>query len=610
VRRKHWITFLILCAFALTSRLCVARLLANDEPGDARVYSRLAVNLLEQHSYSTDEAPPYAPSFIRLPGYPLFLAAVYAAFGHGNDAAARTVQALVDTASCLIVAALAFLWFPSEARKARAALVAFLLAILCPFTVIYTATILTETLTTFLALALALSATLALRAQSRRAQIMWWVVAGLCAGSVIMVRPDGGLFAAGVGVTLVLAHLFGARAVQADSNTKSQAETRPKSHTESQTETQAEARAETQAELKTETRAEASVETRAEAWGEKRAGVCVARRLARAFVCGLVFTAVTVLLMLPWTLRNERVFQVFQPLAPFYATMPDEFVARGYYRWARTWIDDQRYIDPLLWKLNQRPIRIGQIPDKAFDSPEERARVAALLEQYDRTPPGASDENSDEAETADADSDKDDSDKDDTDEDKAGDDSKDSDDDSSEESGDEQDEDDEGKQGSAESPPPRMTPEIDAEFARLADERVARAPLRYYLWLPLKRAGALWFDTHSDFYPFNGELLPLDDLDYDLQQQFWLPLFTALTWAYTLLGVAGMWVLWRARRRGAWVWLALALLLTVPRLAYMSTLENPEPRYVVELFPFLAALGGVALASLRRRKTQTNATDE
>jgi 4-amino-4-deoxy-L-arabinose transferase-like glycosyltransferase len=602
VRRKHWITFLLLFAFALTSRLCVARRLANDEPGDARVYSRLAVNFLEQHAYSTDEAPPYAPSFIRLPGYPLFLAAVYAAFGHGNDAAARTVQALVDTASCLIVAALAFLWYPSEARKARAALLAFLLAIICPFTVIYTATILTETLTTFLALALALAATLALRAQSRRAQIMWWVVAGLCAGSVIMVRPDGGLFAAGVGVTLVLAHLFGARAVQADSNTKSQAETRPKSHAAPRTEAQAEARAETQAEVTTETRAE----TRE----EKRADVSVARRFASALVCGLIFTAVTVLLMLPWTLRNERVFHVFQPLAPFYATMPDEFVARGYYRWARTWIDDQRYIDPLLWKLNQRPIRIGQIPDKAFDSPEERARVAALLDRYDQTPPGASDEDSGEAETADADSDKDDSDKDDADEDKAGDDSKDNDDDSSDEAGDEQDEDDEGKQGSAERPPARMTPEIDAEFARIAEERVARAPLRYYLWLPLKRAGALWFDTHSDFYPFNGELLPLGDLDYDLHQQFWLPLFAGLTWLYTLLGVAGMWVLWRGRRVGALVWLALALLLTVPRLAYMSTLENPEPRYVVELFPFLAALGGLALASLRRRRAQTNAADE
>lgn len=581
MRKKHWIIFLLLFAFALTSRLCVARLLANDEPGDARVYSRLAVNLLEQHAYSADEGPPYAPTYIRLPGYPLFLAAVYAAFGHGNDAAARTAQALLDTASCLFVAALAFLWQPAEARKVRAAALALALAVVCPFTVIYTATILTETLTIFLALALTLAATLALRARARRARIMWWTVAGLCAGSVIMVRPDGGLFAAGAGVTLVLAYLFGAHVSRADSN----AEFRADLHAESLPNVQA------------ETRAGVRLARRLD-------GVSTARRLARAFAFGSVFAAATVLLMLPWTIRNERVFQVFQPLAPFYATMPDEFVPRGYHRWVRTWIDDPRYIDPLLWKLDQKPIRIGQIPDKAFDSPEERARVAALLDRYNQTPPGASDENSDEAETAGAGSDKDDSDKDDADEDKAGDDSKDND-DSSDEAGDDQQDEDEG-QGSAESQNVRMTPEIDAEFARLADERVRRAPARYYLWLPLKRAGALWFDTHSDFYAFNGELLPLEDLDYDLHQQLWLPLFAGLTWVYTLLGVAGAWALWRGRRTGAWMWLALALLLTVPRLAFMSTLENPEPRYVVELFPFLVALGGVALASLQRRKLRTD----
>lgn len=571
MRRKHWIIFLLLFAFALTSRLCVARLLANDEPGDARVYSQLARNVLEQHVYSADSEPPYAPTYIRLPGYPLFLAAVYAAFGHGNDAAVRTAQALLDTASCLFVAALALLWQPAEARKARAAAFALALAALCPFTVIYTATVLTETLTTFLALALALAATLALGAQSRRAQILWWVAAGLCAGSVIMVRPDGGLFAAGAGLTLVLAHLFGARA----------------------------ARAESQA----ETRAESRAESRAMSRAETCARVGVARRLTRAFVCGSVFTAATVLVMLPWTFRNERVFHVFQPLAPFYATMPDEFVARGYDRWVRTWIDDERYIDPLLWKLNQRPIRIGQIPDKAFDSPDERARVAALLERYNQTPPASPGDNPDDASAA-ADNAGDDKD-----ENEAGDDSG-GDDDSTDEAGDdEQDEDKEGGE-SAERPHVRMTPEIDAEFAQLAEERVRRAPLRYYLWLPLKRAGALWFDTHSDFYPFNGELLPLDDLDYDLHQQIWLPLFAALTWVYTLLGAAGMWALWRGRRAGACVWLALALLLTVPRLAFMSTLENPEPRYVVELFPFLAALGGVALACLRRRVKQTRAEAE
>jgi hypothetical protein len=42
----------------------------------------------------------------------------------------------------------------------------------------------------------------------------------------------------------------------------------------------------------------------------------------------------------------------------------------------------------------------------------------------------------------------------------------------------------------------------------------------------------------------------------------------------------------------------LAALMTLPRLAFFSTLENPEPRYVVELFAFCALLGAFAFARL------------
>jgi len=31
------------------------------------------------------------------------------------------------------------------------------------------------------------------------------------------------------------------------------------------------------------------------------------------------------------------------------------------------------------------------------------------------------------------------------------------------------------------------------------------------------------------------------------------------------------------------------------RIGFFATLENPEPRYVVEVFPFLSILGGIAL---------------
>jgi hypothetical protein len=139
-----------------------------------------------------------------------------------------------------------------------------------------------------------------------------------------------------------------------------------------------------------------------------------------------------------------------------------------------------------------------------------------------------------------------------------------------------------------------MTPEIDAGFAQIARERIARHPLRYYVWLPLKRARSLWFDTHSQYYPFEGELLPLTDLDYDIHQQFWLPLFAGLTLVYSLLGILGGWFLWWTRDFVARQWLLLAVLMIFLRLGFFATLENPEPRYVVEVFPFLTILGGIA----------------
>ena len=141
-----------------------------------------------------------------------------------------------------------------------------------------------------------------------------------------------------------------------------------------------------------------------------------------------------------------------------------------------------------------------------------------------------------------------------------------------------------------------MTPEIDAGFAQIAKERVARHPLRYYFLLPVRRAFSLWFDTHSQYYPFEGELLPFEDLDYDIHQQFWLPLFAILTLIYTLLGIAGGWFLWEWRQLATRQWVLLAALMIFLRIGFFATLENPEPRYVVEVFPFLSILGGIALA--------------
>ena len=159
--------------------------------------------------------------------------------------------------------------------------------------------------------------------------------------------------------------------------------------------------------------------------------------------------------------------------------------------------------------------------------------------------------------------------------------------------------------------PVEMTPQIDAAFGEVARQRIARHPFRYYVWLPLKRARTMWFDTHSQYWPFEGTLLPFEDLDHDTHQHLWLPLFAFLTAVYTLLGLAGCWFLWVSENFAARRWLLLVILAMGLRLVLFSGLENPEPRYLVEFFPLLSVLGGIAAGQLKLwMKPERKAADE
>lgn len=350
-------------------------------------------------------------------------------------------------------------------------------------------------------------------------------------------------------------------------------------------------------------------------------------RFSRTLAAGAIFSLAFVLVLIPWTIRNARVFHLFQPLAPSHGEMPGEFVPRGYQLWLRTWLDDERYVGPFLWTLDEQPIDIDDVPESAFDSEAEKDRVAELLDKYNN-PPGAKFPNANQAQsqsqpsssptpppsatvtpsqsknTAATPS-------------PAGRSSKNSNakppsnaNTAEETAGDENDENDnssdQGDEGNnseseqsdqtEEHGPVEMTPEIDAGFGQLARERLARHRFNFYVWLPLKRAHTMWFDTHSQYWPFEGDLLPLEDLDYDNHQQYWLPLFAGLTAIYTLLGLAGAWLLWNSKKFDARRWLLLTALAILLRLILFSSMENPEPRYLVEFFPFLSILGGIAIA--------------
>jgi hypothetical protein len=415
------------------------------------------------------------------------------------------------------------------------------LAAFCPFTAIYVATILPETLTIFFSLGMCLTATLAFKATTQRKVALFWAASGLLGGMAVLFRPDAALFAAAIGITLVVATLKRA--------------------------------------------SEAS-------FPSKRDEMLF--RFARASTMGALFSLTFCLALVPWAARNYRMFGVFQPLAPAYATMPGDFVPRGYFAWLRTWVDDSRYVGPTVLALDEFPIKLEDIPDHAFDSAEEKQRVAALLEAYNQRLKDL-DENLEERmqeEPAPLDDEPNEN---------AG-----SEPGQADEEGAPVDEDDELSTSADESSVvtgdhfsltviQKMTPEIDAGFARIANERRARNPLRYYFLLPARRGASLWFDTHSQYYPFEGELLPLQNLDSKSQQQIWLPLFALLTLVYTVLGILGGRRLWQTRDFESRQWLLLASLVIFFRLAYFATFENPEPRYTVELFPFVIILAGIAL---------------
>src|SRR5215467_378746 len=141
--------FLTLCGLGF--RLFLALRLPSDEADDGRIYARLAVNVLEHHSYSLNTEEPYSPTLIRVPGYPLLIAGCYAVFGSGNNRAVRLLQAALDTVTCWLIALLAVTWAPadwSRGRRRALLLIALGLAVSFPFLAIYVATMLTETCAT------------------------------------------------------------------------------------------------------------------------------------------------------------------------------------------------------------------------------------------------------------------------------------------------------------------------------------------------------------------------------------------------------------------------------------------------------------------------------
>jgi 4-amino-4-deoxy-L-arabinose transferase-like glycosyltransferase len=312
LRKHHRFFFLAILAGVALRLVFIFRF-----PGvtsDSFVYGDIAKNWLQHRIYGLSGINEVSPTYIRLPGYPAFLAAIFAIFGMEHYRAALVVQMSVDIGSCVLIADLA-----RRLISPRAARFAFLLAALCPFLANYAANALTETLEVFFTV-LALDLTVAGLNTLNDSSTRPWVVCGLAIGAAVLLRPDGGLLLAAIMAYLLV--LF----------------------------------------VKHKPRAGAS-----------------APRLLRA---GLILVVVSLATLVPWTVRNLRVFHEFQPLAPRYANEENSFVPVGFERWVKTWIVDYASVEEIYWAVPGNKIDAEKLPLRAFDSPEQRDQTQQLLGDY------------------------------------------------------------------------------------------------------------------------------------------------------------------------------------------------------------------------------------
>ncbi|MDE2039542.1 MAG: glycosyltransferase family 39 protein [Elusimicrobia bacterium] len=187
-RRRAALVFA--AAFALRLGYAAATTAGRGElVADARDYSSYAQSLIQTGTYR-DAAGARAD---RMPGYPLFLAALFCLFGT-SVAAVQAVQCALGAATCVLVLELGSDWLGPGWGLAGG------LGAACYFDLFSTsARLLTETLAAFLLTLLFLLYSRRRPARPRDAAAM-----GLVAGALYLVRPEFSLFALLLAALLLL----------------------------------------------------------------------------------------------------------------------------------------------------------------------------------------------------------------------------------------------------------------------------------------------------------------------------------------------------------------------------------------------------------------------
>ena len=197
IRRN--LTFFLLAAVAAVLLRVLFIVRFPSVVNDSFVYGDIAKNWLQHGIYGLSGPDEISPTYIRLPGYPAFLAFVFAIFGMEHYRAVLVIQAVLDVGTCFLCADIARRLIGPKAAKAT-----FLLAALCPFLADYAAAALAETLEIFCT---ALALDFAIAAFQDKKQLNW-VAAGAACAAAILLRPDGVLLLIAIGVYLLFFILF------------------------------------------------------------------------------------------------------------------------------------------------------------------------------------------------------------------------------------------------------------------------------------------------------------------------------------------------------------------------------------------------------------------
>jgi 4-amino-4-deoxy-L-arabinose transferase-like glycosyltransferase len=477
-------------SLAILAALGLRFLFALRYPGsadDSDLYIQLARTWADHHVYGFPLNGQIIPTDLRTPGYPAFLAGVALLLGRSMRAILLS-QAVLDCVTCILTAGLASALAPVGWRR-RVAIIALWLAATCPFLANYSAVVLTEVLVTFLATA-----------------ALWCFAVGLRDTSAGVGLRDERSRLTPFAWALLGAFLTGVATL-----------VRP----------------------------------------EMPLLFCVAAAvyavrewkilgLRRVVLFASAMGGALLLPLLPWAARNWITLREVQFLSPRYVNLPGETAPGGYYSWTSTWLERYRDVYYTVWQLGVGPQDVDDLPASAFDSSQEKERVAALLAQVN------------------------------------------------------------------DGPDYEVSPEVDEQFAQIARERTRRHPLRTYVEAPFQRALTIWFTPRTELMDIDGKFWPLRQQWRDSRANVLITgSFAVLGYAYVALAIVGVWLVWSAgagsgsagTRAGPNLWgIALLLGYLFVRTAFLTTVEAPEPRYVVSCYPeVLALIALLGSASWRRR---------